>query len=406
MRLNYTEGVIFMIESIVNDCKIIEEKLIVMRRELHKCPEIGGELPKTREIVCQRLDALGILYKLNLGDDGLVADINGSDVGKMIAFRADMDGLHVTEDTGLPFESEIKGRMHGCGHDAHTAILLAVAEIINKHKDKLKGTLRLIFQAGEETGTGAKQMIAEGALDGVDAICALHVGNLAGDDLPPGTMVVLPGPVSAGKDKFTITIRGKGTHSAFPEKGVDPILIAARIVNACEEMSARELPAGTAAVLSFGSFQAGIDHNTIPDSAVLKGSIRVQDANIRNFLGERLKCISENIASAFRADCDIEIKRGSATVMNDEHMSNFVAKAMDNILGKDKVVTKISSALMGSDDFANYAEKISGVYFFLCTNNADKKIVESNHNPGFDVDESVLWEGVAAYTAIAMEYLK
>lgn len=395
-----------MFKSIVQECKAIENKLINMRRQLHKCPEIGGDLPKTRRLVCGFLDEIGIPYTLNDDDDGLVAEIKGGESGKTIAFRADMDGLHIKENTGLPFESEIDGQMHGCGHDAHTAILLAAAEIINKNRERLKGNVRLIFQSGEETGTGAKQMIARGAICGVDAVCALHVGNLAGDNLPAGAMVVLPGAVSAGKDKFTITVRGKGTHSAFPEKGVDPILIAARIANACEELSARELPAGAAAVLSFGSFQAGIDHNTIPDKAVLKGSIRVQDENIRNFLGERLKDIAKNISAAFRAECDVEIKKGSATVMNDEHLSGVVVNAVENILGKDRVVTKISSALMGSDDFANYASKIPGVYFFLNTNNADKKIIEANHNPKFDVDEDVLWKGVAAYTAIAMEYLK
>ncbi len=391
---------------IANECRMIEEKLISMRRELHKYPEIGGKLPKTKKIVCRALDEMGISYKFNTADDGLIAEIKGQNSEKTIAFRADMDGLNLTENTSLPYASQIEGHMHGCGHDAHTAILLATAEILNNHKDELSGTVRLLFQTGEETGTGAKQMIAEGALDGVDAVFALHVGNLAGDSLPCGTVVILPGPVSAGKDKFTVTVRGKGTHSAFPEKGIDPILTAARIANACEELPARELPAGTAAVISFGSFNAGIDHNTIPDTAVLKGSIRVQDENIRNFLGERLKCISENIAKAFRAQCDVEIKKGSATVMNDEYMSEFASEAVKKILDKDKVVTKISSALMGSDDFANYAEKVPGVYFFLCTNNADKNIVEANHNPAFDVDEAVLWEGVAAYTAIAMEYLK
>ena len=394
-----------MTEAILNECKIIKEKLIATRRELHQYPEIGGKLPKTRELVCERLDELGIPYRVNFGDDGLVADIKGSHEGKMIAFRADMDALHITENTGLPFKSKFEGQMHGCGHDAHTAILLAAAEIINKNKEKLNGSVRLIFQAGEETGTGAKQMLAEGALEGVDAICALHVGNLAGDSLPTGTMVVLPGPVSAGKDKFTITVCGKGTHSAFPEKGVDPILIAARIVNGCEELAARELPAGTAAVLSFGSLQAGMDHNSIPAEAVIKGSIRVQDVNIRDFIGERLKRICENIASAFRGECDVEIKRGSSTVMNDESLSEVVAEAVIETLGKEKVLTKISSALMGSDDFANYAERIPGVYFFLNTNNLAKGITQANHNPKFDVDEEVLWEGVAAYTAIALKYL-
>lgn len=393
-------------KSIVMQCKQIEEKLISLRRELHKCPEIGGNLPKTKEIVCRELDRMGVPYRQNKGDDGIIADIKGANDGKIIAFRADMDGLHINEATNLPFASEIEGQMHGCGHDAHTAILLATAEILNARKDELNGTVRLLFQTGEETGTGAKQMLSEGAIEGVDAICAIHVGNLAGDNVPTGSLVILPGPVSAGKDKFTITVSGKGTHSAFPEKGVDPILIAARIVNACEEMSARELPVGTAAVLSFGSFNAGIDHNTIPETAVLKGSIRVQDVNVRNFMGERLKCISENIANAFRATCKVDIKRGSSTVMNDNALSAFASDAVAAALGTDKVFTSIPSALMGSDDFANYAEKIPGVYFFLCTNNVDKGIIQANHNPEFDVDEDVLWEGVAAYLAIATEYLK
>jgi amidohydrolase len=395
-----------MIEKILSKSKNIEEKLISMRRDLHKCPEIGGELPLTRKYVCSVLDEMGICYKLNNNDDGLIADIKGGKEGKTIAFRADMDALHIKEDTDLQYKSQIEGQMHGCGHDAHTAILLAAAGILNECRDELNGTVRLLFQSGEETGTGAKHMLSEGALDGVDAICSLHVGNLAGDSIKTGDIVVLSGPVSAGKDKFTISVKGKGTHSAFPEKGVDPIVIASRIVNACEEISARELPAGTAAVLSFGSFIAGKDHNTIPDTAVLKGSIRVQDVAIRNFIGERLKCICENIASAFRAECDVEIKRGSATVMNDDDLSSVVAEAIEDVLGKECVVTKTPSALMGSDDFANYAQIIPGVYFFLHTNNPEKGIIEANHNPKFDVDEDVLWKGVAAYCAIAMKYLK
>ncbi len=395
-----------MMVNIIDECKQIEDKLISLRHELHRCAEIGGNLPKTREIVCRELDGMGIPYKLNSEDSGLIAEIQGDKSGKTIAFRADMDALHITEQTGLPFESEIKGQMHGCGHDTHTAMLLCAAEIINKHKDKLKGTVRLIFQSGEETGTGAKLMIKEGALDGVEAICALHVGNIAGDDLPTGTFVVLPGPVSAGKDKFTITVRGKGTHSAFCSKGVDPILIGARIIEACDEISSRELPAGTAAVLSFGSFQAGCDHNTIPDTAVIKGSIRVQDVEVRNFIGERLKCICENVAKAFRAECEVDLKRGSSTVVNNEDLSAFVAQSIASTLGKEKVVTKTSYSLMGSDDFANYADKIAGVYFFLCTNNRDKDIIYTNHNTSFDVDEDVLWQGTGAYCAIAFDYLK
>lgn len=392
--------------SIVAECRQYEEELIELRRALHRVPEIGGTLPRTRRIVCAYLDKIGVAYTLNSEDDGLVADIVGDKEGKTIAFRADMDALHVQEETGLDFASEIPGQMHGCGHDAHTAILLIAAKILNQNKDKLCGRVRLLFQTGEETGTGAKIMIGQGALEGVDAICALHVGNLAGDDFRAGDLIVLPGPVTAGKDKFTFTVYGQGTHSAFPERGVDPILIGARIVNACEEISARELPAGTRAVISFGTFQAGQDHNTIPKTAVLKGSTRVQDDAVRDFIGERLVAIGENLASAFRGRCEVEVKKGSRTVFNDEKLCLCMQEAIENALGKGEVVKSISSALMGSDDFANYSSRIPGVYFFLHTNNEEKGVVKTNHNPCFDVDEAVLWRGVASYVATAMHFLK
>jgi len=389
-----------------SESRKLEGEIIALRRELHKVPEIGASLPKTKEIVCNYLKKCAISYRCNTSDDGIVADICGNAQGKTIAFRADMDALHIVENTDLDFTSQIPGQMHGCGHDAHTAMLLVAAKVLNENRDKFSGRVRLIFQTGEETGTGAINMLSEGALDGVDAICAIHVGNLAGDDHAPGTIVVLPGPVTAGKNKFTITVHGKGTHTAFPEKGIDPILIAARIVNGVEELSARELPAGTAAVLSFGSIQAGIDHNTIPDTAELKGSIRVQDNDIREFLGKRLTEISKGIATAFRADAEVTVKKGSVTVMNNEHLAEVVAYACRSALGDEMVKTKISTALMGSDDFANYASKIPGVYFFLCTNNAQKGITEANHNPAFDIDEDVLWEGCAAYVSVAFGYLK
>ncbi len=387
-------------------CKEKEAGLLALRRELHRVPEIGGNLPQTRKIVCDFLDARNIPYTLNPNDDGVVAEIRGKKAGKTLAFRADMDGLHVNEPEGKEYRSVIAGQMHGCGHDAHTAILLVTAELLNENRDSFCGTVRFLFQSGEETGTGAKEMIAVGALNGVDAIISLHVGNLAGDEHEAGDFIVLPGPVSAGKDKFTITVRGKGTHSAFPEKGIDPILIAARIVTACEEIQSRFLAAGTAAVLSFGSFHAGKDHNTIPEIAELYGSIRVQDEETRDRIGNRMKCIAENTARAFGGEAVVDLKKGSKTVMNDEKLSAVVADSIKKLFGDEKCKTSLSHALMGSDDFANYASRIPAVYFFLHTNNSEKKITEANHNPYFDVDESVLWKGVAAYLAVAYDYLK
>lgn len=394
-----------MTDAVLCEIRKREAALIALRRELHKVPEIGGELPKTRKIVCDFLDNKKIPYILNPHDDGLVAEIKGAKEGRIIAFRADMDGLHIKEDTNLPYKSQIEGQMHGCGHDAHTAILLMAAEIINEQKDNLSGTVRLLFQSGEETGTGAKQMLKQGALNGVDAVCAIHVGNLAGDEQETGNIIVLPGPVSAGKNKFTITVLGKGGHSAFPDKAIDPIIVGAKIVERCRKMMLDEYK-DAAAVLNFGSFNAGLDHNTIPERATLRGGIRVQDENFREELGKRLNKIAEDAARESGAKSIVELKKGSQTVMNDAELSRFVAKTLTEALGEQKVVTEKSLALMGSDDFANYASLVPSVYFFLHTNNNEKGIVEANHNPRFDIDESVLWEGVAAYTAIAMNYLK
>ncbi len=386
--------------------KKYEDELISLRRRLHSIPEIAEQLPLTRKLVREFLDENNIPYTLNPFDDGIIADINGGHDGKTIAFRADMDGLNVVEAGDKPYKSTIEGRMHACGHDAHTAMLLMAAKILNENKASLKGSVRLILQSGEESGSGALRMIDQNVLDGVDAVCGIHVGNLAGDEHSAGDIIVLSGPATAGKSKFTLTVRGKSTHSAFPEKGIDSILIGARIVNACEELLAREIPAGAPATLNFGSFNAGCDHNTIPEKAVMTGSMRVHDNALRDYLEVRLKEVATNIARAFNAECDVDIKKGSATVLNDKELSDFVAKSIKNALGENAVKTTLSHSLMGADDFVHYANRVPSVYFFLHTNNIEKGITATNHNMYFDVDEEVLKNGVISYIAIASDFLK
>ena len=386
-------------EWLKKTCKEREDELIALRCALHRVPEIGLRLPRTKAIVCAKLDELGISYKENKGDDGVIAEIRGAKAGKTIAFRADMDALHIQE-IDRPYASEIPGQMHGCGHDAHTAMLLMAAAILNENQDRLCGTVRLLFQTAEEKGIGAHQMIAEGALEGVDAICAIHVGALAGEEYSSGDLIVLPGPVTAGKNRVTITVHGKGTHSAFPEKGIDPIGVAARILLAAEELSDKK----KGVVLSFGNVEAGVDHNTIPDHAILRGSLRVQDDALREQFGQQIVTLANQLSASVGATCEVEIKKGSVTIMNDPALSALVAQAAREVC-PGRVVTTPGQPLMGSDDFCHYAVRVPGVYFFLHTNASEKDMVAFNHNPGFDVDESVLWEGVAAYVAVAMRYL-
>ena len=392
-------------DFIHREAKSIENELIEVRRALHNIPEIGDVLPKTKRYVCDYLDKIGVSYKTFSDFDGVIAEIKGSKEGKTVAFRADMDGIHGLEETGVSFKSQIEGNMHGCGHDAHTAILLLTAKLFSMHRSSFSGTVRFLFQTGEETGSGAKKMIAAGALDGVDALFALHVGNLAGDTLSAGDFAILPGFVSAGKIKFTITVKGKGAHSAFPEKAIDPIIVAAKILIGFKQIMENEVDKDTAAVLSVGSIHAGEDHNTIPETAVIRGSIRVQNPNFREFLAKRVAELSETMAEEAGAKCILDIKRGSESVFNNEEMARLASDAVVKTLGDNSVFTKLPRPLMASDDFANYAERIPSVYFMLHTNNIEKGIVEPNHSPRFDIDEDVLWRGVASYLAIGMKFL-
>lgn len=390
--------------DILLKAKQIEEKLISMRRYLHSIPEFGGNLPETRKFVCKQLDSLGIPYTLNSEDDGLIAEIKGAKSGKVLGLRADMDALNIKEETGLPFASKFDGKMHGCGHDAHTAILLAAAEIINQNKDSLNGTVRLIFQSGEETGTGAKAMIKEGVLNGLDALCATHVGNLTGEDLTPGTITVSDGAATAGKAKFSVVINGKGTHSAYPQRGIDPIMTGVKIIEESHKMIREELK-GENVILAFANFSAGEDHNTIPSTATLKGSIRAQSVKARDYAAKRFSEICDEVSAEFGATVDKNIILGSIPVINDKYLAKTVSEAIKSVVDPELVVTQPAEPLMGSDDFCNFAAKVPSVYFFIHTNNFEKGIKEVNHNPKFDVDESVLYLGVASFVAIVDKYL-
>ena len=395
-----------MTDILLKEIKEIEGELIEVRRALHRIPEIGDRLPRTKAFVCDYLKNIGVPYREIEDSDAIIADVCGSGEGKTVAFRADMDALHICEATGLPFSSEIEGHMHGCGHDAHTAMLLLTAKLLASHRDRFCGRVRCIFQTGEEIGTGAKKVIAAGGADGVDAMFAIHVGNLAGDSLSAGEFAILPGYVSSKKVKFNITVKGKGTHSAFPEKGIDPIIVAAKILVGFKDIMDKEIPRGAAAILSVGCVHAGEDHNTIPETATIHGSFRTHDIEISELLTRRVEEISHTFAEEVGAKCIIEMKNGSPSVRNDEKMAAFAAEAVSDVFGKESVRTSLPRPLMASDDFSFFANAVPSVYFMLHTNNEAKGMVEANHNPHFDVDEDVLYRGVAAYCAIAMKFLE
>ncbi|MBR5474616.1 MAG: amidohydrolase, partial [Lachnospiraceae bacterium] len=235
-----------------NECKEMQEYIVALRRDLHKIPEVGYHLPKTAAYVAKELDRLEIPYRLSEKDSSIIADIEGGKPGKCIALRADMDALPITEETGLPFSSLHKGQMHACGHDSHMAMLLAAARVLKAHQADLTGRVRLIFQTAEEQSRGAEVVLENGGMEGVDAVFGTHVGTIVDKNIPAGKFIFNPACCMASFDKFVIKIKGTGCHGSTPEKGVDPINIAAHIILSLQAVNSREIAATKPAVLTIG----------------------------------------------------------------------------------------------------------------------------------------------------------
>lgn len=306
--------------------------------------------------------------------------------------------------TGLPFASRHEGFMHACGHDTHTAMLLGAGKVLWAHKDELAGTVRLMFQTAEEQSRGAEVMIENGGVEGADAVFGTHIGTILDKTIPAGTFIVPSGCCMAAFDKFFIKIHGKGCHGSTPEKGIDPVNIAAHIVLALQAITTRELNATRPLVLTIGKIQGGSQYNVIPDEVVIEGTIRTLEEEVCQFTAKRIGEIAEATAAVFGGTVDYEMVWGAPPVINDDAMAALAAKAAKAVLGEDKVITKLPAPNMGGEDFAYYLQKLPGAFMFLSSSNPEKGTDVSHHNPKFDVDEDVLWEGAAVFTAIVEEF--
>ena len=384
----------------------MQSYLVQLRRQLHQFPEVGNRLPATSRLVAQELTRMGIAYVQPHPDGGIVADIQGIEPGKTVALRADMDGLPIQEQTGLPFSSQNGGYMHACGHDAHMAMLLGAARLLLEHQNEFAGTVRLLFQPGEEMAAGAREMIDAGCLEGVDAIFGMHIGTLLGGAYPSGTLIVPEGCCMASFDRFVLNISGFGCHGSSPEKGVDPIQIAAHVVLGLQSIISREIPASQAGVLSFGRIQGGSQYNLIPGQVELEGTTRALNQQVRMKLAQRLEEISSGIAAAFGGRCQCTMHWGAPALVNDKRSAKLAASALKQALPQTPVVEHIDAPNMGGEDFAYYLEHIPGAYLFLSTYAPEKSSAFPHHNEKFDIDESVLWEGSEAYAAIARHFLQ
>ena len=375
------------------DCKALQNDLVQLRRKFHQIPELGDNLPETQALVCAELDKMGIPYTKNKIDSGVIGLIKGGRPGRVIALRADMDGLPITEETGVPYASKHEGRMHACGHDNHVTMLLGAAKVLNDHKSELAGSVKLIFQTGEESCTGSQNMLKEGVLEnpGVDAIFGMHIGSILDPDIPSGKVIVTPGCCMASYDHFVLKVTGVGCHGSTPEKGVDPIVAASNIVLALEEIVAREVASTKPAVVTIGQIHAGFAYNVIPAEVVIEGTTRAVEESVRQYLGRRIGEIAENIAASYRAKCEYKMIWGAAPVVNDPAMAKLAAEAAVKVVGRDDVITSRPAPNMAGEDFAYYALEKPGCFYNVgASNPEDEGTYNPHHSPLFRIDERML----------------
>lgn len=387
----------------INEARQVHKETVRWRRDLHRIPEIGFDLLKTSRYVRDRLDEMAIPYR-TAAKTGIVALIEGGNPGPTLALRADMDGLPIAEETGLPFAS-INGNMHACGHDAHTAMLLGTAKIIHPMRSLLKGNVKLLFQPGEEGYGGASRMIADGCLEDppVDTAVGAHVGQIF-PEVGNGQVGICEGAILAAATAFTVTVKGISTHSALPHLGVDAIAVAAEMITALQKIVSRETDPLKSTVLTIGKIEGGEAINIVAPKVTFSGDFRTLYENDRQYITGRLREICRSVAKAGRAEVKVKILGGYPPTVNNPHITSKVIEAALKIVGADNIV-EIKKPNMGTEDMSLYLRKVPGAFFMIGTGNAGKGIIHPHHNSRFDVDEDALWIGPAIFTRLAFDYL-
>ncbi|OZV11458.1 N-acyl-L-amino acid amidohydrolase [Tissierella sp. P1] len=390
--------------NIIQEVKKIEEDIINWRRELHQIPEIGLDLPKTAKFIMDELDNMNIEYHTLVNGNAIVGLIKGKEEGKTIGLRADTDALPVKEKTGLEFASN-NGCMHACGHDGHTAILLGVAKVLNENKDKFKGNIKLLFQPGEEYPGGAKPMIEEGALENpkVDAVMGLHLGNL-GKEIPKGKIGVSYGIMMAAVDVMYIKINGKGSHGAYPHQSIDPIVTASEIVLALQTIISREVDPVEPAVVSVTRIDGGFNHNIIPDSVEIQGTIRTVNEETRQRISRRIEEIVKGVTLAHGASYEIDYEFCYPALINSEEFTKGFVESAKKIIPEEDIV-EMKSPVMGAEDMSFFLQRVPGTFFYLSNMAEIDGEFHPHHNPKFDIDEGQMWKGAALIIQNTIDWL-
>ena len=390
------------IEQLRREAEARRESVIATRRDLHEHPESAFEEVRTAGIVAQRLTELGFEVQTGVGKTGVVGVMDGARAGHTLLLRFDMDALPIQEMVDVPFRSRNDGLMHACGHDAHTAVGLGVAEMLAARRSEWGGTAKFVFQPAEEIVAGARAMIRDGALENPrpDRALSLHIFST----LPIGVVAMTDGPTMAGSGAFTVSVRGRGAHGAMPHEGVDPIVGAAHIIAALQSIVSRNVNPMEQAVITVGYVRGGTAHNIIPDVVEFGGTTRAFSEAVGRLLNNRIQEIVGHTARALGLEATVAFSDASTPpLVNDPAMAEIVRRHARRLVGDSRVVSDFR--LMGAEDAALFLQAVPGAFVFVGAGNPDKGITEPHHSPRFQIDEDALPLAMALLTGSAIDML-
>ncbi|RZV42599.1 MAG: amidohydrolase [Acidimicrobiales bacterium] len=385
--------------DLLDAAKGLQDATIELRRSIHADPEIGLQLPMTQQKIVDAITGLGLDITLGESTTSVVADLDSGKPGPTVLLRGDMDALPLQEDLETDFKSTIDGAMHACGHDMHVAMLSSAARLLSENKDSFTGKVRFMFQPGEEGYHGAKYMIEEGVLDGVDRAFAIHVTST----VPNGMIGSRGGPLMASADRFEINVNGGGGHASAPHNCIDPIPPAAAMVGGFQTILTRDLDPSQSAVITVAHIEAGTTNNIIPPSAFLEGTIRTFDEDVRSTIHSGIERVATNTAGAHRCSCSTEIIPGYPVTINNQEQAELAAKATEQLLGAESFLW-MDQPIFAAEDFSYVLNEVPGamVRMGVCPDDVSPADAEPNHSNLVRFNESALYNGVGLYAAMVM----
>lgn len=388
-----------ILEAIKNYVAENNEELIQIRRKLHSEPELSWEEYRTTDYVVNYLTKLGIQCR-KTEPTGVIGELIGGKSGKTVALRADMDALSVEELTeNLPYESKEKGKMHACGHDAHTAMLLIAAKALVSVKEELAGTVRFLFQPAEEVATGAREMVKQGAMEGVDNVFGIHIWSQS----PTGKVSCTPGPSFASADIFTVRLTGRGGHGAMPQACIDASVMASSFVMNVQSIVSRTIDPKQPAVVTVGKMVVGTRFNVIAENAVIEGTVRCFDPDVRDHIEKQLEVYAKNTAELYGGTAELEYIRGTQAVINDPESAEHAQRVAAEAFGRDALYAE--DPTMGGEDFSFFLDKAPGCFALVGAGNPQKDTEWAHHHGRFNIDEDALATGAELYAQYAYTYL-